>query len=122
MSDDPLLGAPSSDSAHDEVAFDFIKANDFRVIWADGGIGSVTAHGHVHVALYSERPAIPRRQVFRVDAKTGALGDIIPEKTIGRTAYVRELGCDIMMTPGVARTVGEWLIKLADSLESGDEQ
>jgi hypothetical protein len=119
MSDEPLLSVPLDDPALDEVAFDFVKANDFRVVWADGAIGSVTAHGHVHLALYSERPAIPRRQVFKIDPVTGTLGDLIPEKTIGRNAYVRELGCDVMMTPDVARSIGEWLLKLADSMKSG---
>jgi hypothetical protein len=122
MSDDPLLGAPSNEATRDEVAFDFIKANDFRVVWADGAVGSVTAHGHVHMALYSERPAIPRRQVFKVDLATGVLGDLIPEKTIGRNAYVREMGCDVMMTPEVARRIAQWLLKVVDSFESGETQ
>ncbi len=122
MSIDPLLGTPSDETVLDEVAFDFIKANDFRVVWADGAIGSITAHGHVHIALYSERPAIPRRQVFKVDLETGALGELIPEKTIGRNAYVRELACDVMMTPDVARSMGQWLITLADSAGSGETE
>lgn len=116
MPDDPLLRVPS-ETVLDEVAFDFIKANDFRVIWVDGAIGSITAHGHVHIACYSERPAIPRRQVFKVDPVSGTLGDLIPEKTIGRNAYVREMSCDIMMSPDVARSLGQWLITLAESLE-----
>jgi hypothetical protein len=121
MSDDPLLRA-QSETVLDEVSFDFIKANDFRVIWVDGAIGSITAHGHVHLACYSERPAIPRRQVFKVDPETGALGDLIPEKTIGRNAYVREMSCDAMMTPDVARSLGQWLITLADSLDKGETE
>ena len=64
MSDDFLLHVGETKSEPNEVAFDYIKTSDFRIIWADGAIGGPTARGYVHVALYAERPAIPRRQVL----------------------------------------------------------
>src|SRR5450755_4020571 len=91
MSDEPVLAPSTTDVASDEVAFDYIKATDFRVIWVDGAIGGPTAQGHLHVALYAERPAIPRRQVYKLDANTSALGPLVPEKTVGRQAQVREM-------------------------------
>lgn len=119
MSEDSLLETPRNGAASDEVAFDYVKTSDFRVVWADGAIGGRTAQGHIHFALYAERPAIPRRQVFRLNMETSALGDPIPEKTIGRAAYVREMACDVMMTPDVARNLAQWLIQQADSLKPG---
>ena len=42
-----------------EVAIDYIKSPDFRIVWADGVVGSATPNGLIHFALYAERPAIP---------------------------------------------------------------
>ena len=119
MSDDSLLRVGENPTDPGEVAFDYVKTADFRIVWADGGIGGPTAHGHVHLALYAERPAIPRRQVFKIDQATSSLGPLIPEKTITRMAYVREMSCDLMMTPDVARKLGEWLIQQADLMSKG---
>jgi hypothetical protein len=119
MSDESLLRVGENPTELGEVAFDYVKTSDFRVVWVDGAIGGPTAQGHVHVALYAERPAIPRRQVFKIDQDTSTLGPLIPEKTITRMAYVREMSCDLMMTPDVARKVGEWLIQQADLLTKG---
>ena len=115
MSDDTFFRAWGDQPPTNEVAFDYIKANDFRVVWADGVIGGPTAHGHIHFALYAERPAIPRRQVFALNPENATIGALIPEKTIGRVAQVREMACDVMMTPDVARSFGEWLIQLANT-------
>ena len=122
MSDDPLLRTHGNGSASNEVAFDYVKTTDFRVVWADGAIGGPTAHGHIHFALFAERPAIPRRQVFAMDPETAGLGALIPEKTIGRVAQVREMACDVMMTPEAARSLGRWLIQQADAKKPGETQ
>lgn len=100
-----------------EVAFDYVKDSDFRVVWADGIIGGVTPSQHIHFALFSERPAIPRRVVHKVDAN-GALGDPVPEKTVGRNAIIREMSYDVIMSAETALNVGHWLISQADLLRS----
>jgi hypothetical protein len=66
-----------------EIAFEYIKSNLFRVIHADGAIGGVTPSGNLHLAFFSERPAIPRMIVHKRDP-SGTLGPPIPEKTITR--------------------------------------
>jgi hypothetical protein len=119
MSDESLLRVGENQTEPDEVAFDYIKTSDFRITWVDGAIGGPTPRGNVHVALYAERPAIPRRQVFKLDPMTSLIGPLMPEKTITRMAYVREMPCDLMMTPAVARTLGEWLIQQADLMTKG---
>ena len=101
-----------------EVAIDYIKASDFKVIWADGLMGSPTPAGHIHFVLYAERPAVPRRQVHRIDANTGQLGDAIPEKTISRSSIVREMACDVLMSPTTALSVAQWLIDQVNRLQA----
>jgi hypothetical protein len=94
----------------DEIAFDYIKASDFRTFLADGLIGGVTASGFIHFALYTERPALPRRQVHKFDPSSGTLGEPIPEKSISRNSVVREMACDVVMSPDVAISVAEWIV------------
>ena len=65
MATNDMVGG-GGDIKENEVAIDYLKSSDFRVIWADGGVGNVTPNGLVHVAFYAERHAIPRRQVFKL--------------------------------------------------------
>ena len=96
-----------------KVAFDYIKSQYFRVIHADGAIGSITPNGLIHFALYSERPAIPRRLVQPV-SEDGQLGDPIESETESRDSIIREMDVDVMMTLEVAVLVRNWLSERID--------
>jgi len=113
---DPLL-LSGSQIASDEVAIDYIKAADFRVIWADGLIGGATPANLIHFGLYAERPAFPRRQIHKVDQSTFELGPSLPNRTIGRNSVVRELACDVLLTPATALSMAEWLISQVEALK-----
>jgi hypothetical protein len=70
-------GSINKEPSDKEVAFDYLKAPDFRVVWADGIFGTITPNGLLHIAPFAERLAIPRRQVFaieQVDQDVGKLG------------------------------------------------
>jgi hypothetical protein len=121
MTDDPWLD-PQKDPSQGEVAFDYIKAEGFRTIWVDGAIGSATPHGLVHFALYAERPAIPRRQVFALemsDETTGKLGLEVVEKRIARKAIVREMACDVFLSLETAENIGNWLLERVREMKKG---
>ncbi|WP_155905029.1 hypothetical protein [Methylopila sp. M107] len=123
MADEALLD-PAQHPASNELAFDYVKAPDFRVVWADGAIGSLTPQGMVHFALYAERPAIPRRQVFSIGTQNGhagALGPEIQEKRISRRAIVREMACDVFLTAQTAENLAAWLLEQAQQLRKLDE-
>lgn len=112
MTDDtwqnPLKGA-----GENEVAIDYIKAHDFRVVWVDGGVGGITPNGHIHCAVYAERQALPRRQVFHIDMKdgqAGSLGREVLEKQISRGSVVREMACDLFLSPQGAENLANWLL------------
>jgi hypothetical protein len=121
---------PVSEEENQKVAFDYIKSQQFRVIHVDGAIGGVTPSGLLHFALYSERPAIPRRIVHRVDG-SGRLGAGIDELMESRQSIVREMDVDVIATIEVAVSLRDWLTqkiedhetrKLAIEIESGSEQ
>jgi hypothetical protein len=111
---DQSSNEPSGPSAADEVAIDYIKTHDFHVIWADGAIGTITPNRLIHFALYAERQAIPRRQVFaieRVGTNVGRLGPESLEKRISRGSIVREMACDVFMTVEAAENLAKWLLE-----------
>ncbi|WLA78989.1 hypothetical protein [Bradyrhizobium elkanii] len=113
---DPLKGPDKN-----EVAIDYVKAPDFRVMWADGAFGGVTPNGHVHCALYTERYAIPRRQIFKLD-EAGALGPEVVEKQISRGSVVRELSCDLFLSPQTAENLAHWLLSQVALMKKASEE
>lgn len=91
------------------VAFDFIKTSNFRSIRADGAIGGLTPTGNsIHMALYSERNAIPRRIIHELN-EDGSLGDVREEHS--RHSVVREMEVDVFMDIETAQSLKEWLEK-----------
>lgn len=88
------------------VQFDYLKSGQFRVIHVDGAIGGLTPGGLIHMALYSERPAIPQMLKHEM-LEGGTLGP--PVESAGRTAFVREMDVDAVMTPAVAQSLITWL-------------
>ncbi|MCA8907271.1 MAG: hypothetical protein KDA64_05200 [Rhodospirillaceae bacterium] len=116
MSDDPdPPGTPVN-----AVVFDYIKASGFRAVRADGAIGSTTPNGHIHMALYSEREAIPRRTVVAL-TEQGTLGDVVEVQTRG--SIVREMEVDIFLTQEVAESIHAWLgDRIKETKSRGEKQ
>lgn len=107
------------------VAFDYIKSPDFRTVWADGAIGGITPSGLIHFAIYAERPAIPRRQVFELTDEGLAgqkLGAEIIEKRITRDAIVREIPVDVMISVSVAESLAQWLIQQVEAVRRAQDR
>ena len=98
------------------VALEYIKSNLFRVIHADGAIGGVTPAGNIHVAFYSERPAIPRMTVH-LRADDGTLGAPIPDQTVSRAGFIREMDIDIVFNRELVPKLIEWLLKAKTQAE-----
>lgn len=88
------------------IAFDYIKSNFFRVIRADGALGGLTPNGHLHIAFYSERPAIPRRVIHEVK-DDGVLGEVRDIQS--RESIVREMDIDVFLSLEVAQSLHSWL-------------
>lgn len=112
---------PDKGPADNEVAFDYIKGPHFSTVWADGGIASGTPNGLVHLALYAERPALPRRQVYKLDPATKMLGDEVPEKLISRGSIVREMPFDLLMSPETAEDLIDLLQRVLTELKTEED-
>lgn len=90
------------------INFDYVKSSYFRVIRADGAIGAVTPSGHIHFSLYSERPAIPKQIVHKLNAD-GSLGGEISARRVTRGGIVREMDVDVFVSLEAAEGLCGWL-------------
>ncbi len=88
-----------------KVIFHFLKSRFFRVAHVDGVIGSPTPMGHIHMTVFSERPALPQKMEHQI----GPDGEIGEPEITGREGFVREMECDLIMTRSVAENMRQWL-------------
>jgi hypothetical protein len=99
-----------------EVAFHFIKSNFFRVIHVDGMWGGMTPNGNIHITLYNERGAIPKRLVFGFE-EDGTLTDEILKKRESRGGIVREVESELVMDLETAKGFRDWIINAVSEVE-----
>ena len=98
----PLQAKPT----HETVTFHYIKGPDFRTIHIDGAIGGITPSGFLHIAMYCERAAIPKKIVQKL-LPDGSLG---PElERIGKLGVARQMEIDIIVNEATARNLKAWL-------------
>ncbi len=105
----------------DKIAFHYLKSTLFRVIHTDGVVGGVTPSGDLHIALFSQRAAIPQRVVMRTTSG-GGLGEEIEEDGFSRGGIVRELEVDAVLSLSTAKIVRDFLSKQIAQLEAMLEQ
>jgi len=92
-----------------EVAFEYLKSNLFRVISARGAFGGLSPTGHeIHMALFSERRAIPRKTIYEVGPDGKLLKEIMEKREV-RSGFVRELEIDVALDLQTAILIQEWL-------------
>jgi len=99
------------------VRFHYLKAPQFMTIHVDGAIGGLTPSGGIHLALYSERAAIPQETEFFID-ESGKLGDPVPDGEVTRGGIVREMQCDAILNKATAHRLREWLEDQITKLEA----
>ena len=109
MSDKPVDDGRPEEQPPTSVDIHYMKSNLFRVIHADGAVGSLTPRGLLHMTLYNERPAIPKRGVRDISEDQETLSPEKITETIG--GVVRELEVDVMMSETFALELRDWLNK-----------
>ncbi len=100
--------------AQSGVEIHYMKSNHFRVIHADGAVGAITPRGLVHMTLYSERAAIPKRGFRAISVDGQSLESEEFTETIG--GVVRELEVDVLMDKAIVLQIRDWLTRRLDEL------
>jgi hypothetical protein len=96
-----------------KVPFHYIKSNVFRVLHADGAVGSVTPGGLIFLGLYSERAPIPRLMTHEI-TDAGQVGPERVDERISKKGVVREVEVGAMMSAETATQVIAWLQEKID--------
>jgi len=91
-----------------EASFDFIKGAQYRPIHVDGAFGGLgPTSRYIHMAVYSERRAIPT-QITHV-VKDGTLGEELKDRRQERKAFIREVEADLIIDLPTAISIRNWL-------------
>jgi hypothetical protein len=104
----PAAAVPSPD----QLEFDYIKSNFFRVVYVDGVFGGISPRGMMAFAFYNERAPIPRKTaVTMVDGiPQFGPGPTSAERVIDtRTGIVREVETEVVMSIESAEALHRWL-------------
>jgi hypothetical protein len=112
-----IAGSASTmtDERQPRVRFFYIKSNQFRVVHVDGAVGAITPRGNLHIAVYSERPAIPRQTEHELNLETGQLGE--PISTEGKEGVIREMEVDLMLSAQATVELRDWLNKRIEEFD-----
>jgi len=102
----------------DDVKFTYIKSNQFRVIHVDGAAGGINPDGNLTIALWNQRPAIPR-EIWHKSEAGGKLGPEITSRRQTAGGVVREVETSLTLDIRTAVSLFIWLrdrIKEAEAL------
>lgn len=110
-------GQQNGDPAPEErtAIFHYIKSNYFRVVFAEGVIGSPSQSGDgVRISFFNSRTPLPLQVHNRLD-KDGRIGEEI--SVIGRPGVVREVEVEVVLNIDAAKVVRDWLATRIDEAE-----
>lgn len=107
------------------VAFHYVKTNDYRTIGATGAIGGITGQGEIHMNFYTDRPAIPRKAVYRIDDSAAGeqkLGELI-ELDI-KEGGIREIQFGATFSVQTGKEIIDWItqqIQIIEGFQKGNK-
>ena len=100
----------SQDDKASSVTFHYVKSSQFRVLHCDGIAGGLTPNGHIHFAVFSERPAIPQQITHKI-TQANTLGEAIAVQ--GRSGIIRDMEIDVLCTVETAEQLSSgWKLRL----------
>ena len=111
-------GQRTEDGSVETAKFEYVKGNFFRVVHADGIFGGVTPNRNIHMAIFSQRGAIPN--FTEQEIVDGRLGNEIRRE--GKNWVIRELEVDVVMSLDTAHGLRAWLDDKIRLLEDDDDQ
>lgn len=96
------------------IEVNYIKSKDFRYQSATGAWGGANPQGEIIINFFIEREAIPEKTTLHIDKATGKTYE--RKEQTPQKVFERELQSAIVLRADIARSVGEWLVRQADSV------
>jgi hypothetical protein len=104
-----------SEENHKKVCFEYRTSPGYAVYGVSGAHGGLNAFGEMVISFYCERGPIPEREVRTIQAD-GSLS-VNLEPALDNPQVVRDVMFGISMTPGVARSLAQWLMAKTEEYE-----
>jgi hypothetical protein len=105
-------GSPS------KLQFHYIKSNHFRVIHADGLLGSITPKDDIFVTFYNERSPLPDYVSFEI-TPNGEIGkEIEADRVVNSDGVIREMEVGVVFDIDFARSFALWLTEMLQNFEN----
>lgn len=106
-----------------EIEFNYLKSNQFRVIHADGAIGDETPAGKLFIAFYSERHLLPDSQTFKINEDGRLVSEVLEKRKVNSDGDVmREIEIGIMLDVDVAKGFVISLVNLIREIEKDESR
>ena len=91
----------------------YTRNKNFVTTPASGVWGGITPHGLITAEFFLEKKDLPNKTTVEINDE----GKVIRENAQESNNMVRELMSNVILTPEVAKAVGEWLIATANECE-----
>ena len=96
------------------VSFEYKVPPDYKIYATSGVVGGLNAQGEIIVNVFSERGAIPQKEVRKL-RPDHTLGEKV--KTAGKDSIIRHVLFGLSLTPQTARSIAKWLNAKVDQYE-----
>ena len=103
------------------ITFHYLKAPDFRTLFAHGASVGGTTRGEVVLTPYIERVPIPTQTVHELSdvteeggVKRGKVGDQVSQ--VSRDGIIREMDVSVILPLAVAEEIGRLLLAKAEEV------
>lgn len=120
MNENKELQQQDDSPPSEEIRFNYIKSNLFRVVRVDGIWAGITPNLDIHINLCSERFPIPQQTLHKIDPD-GAIGEEIVDARISRDGIVREVEVGAVMNISTAKSLIELLQEIIEQVEKVTE-
>jgi hypothetical protein len=91
-----------------QIKFNYLKSGGYRVVHAEGVIGSLTPRLSIHMSFWNERFPIPQQVVHAVN-EDGVVGEEIKSERKSREGIIRDVQVGVQMDLDTAKALRKWL-------------
>ena len=95
-----------------KLKIEYTKSKNYAIAPITGVIGGVSPSGLVQCELFAEKANIAKDHELEINEK-----GIPVSQQVQIGLFTRELQSSLLITPAVAKNIGQWLIKTAEEAE-----
>lgn len=94
-------------SKNEEIEFKYIFDDEYRPVYANGVYGGPNPHGELVLNFFTERWAIPKKELVNIDESGKSCGDKLTEPQ--KLPVVRTISCGVIINKETASQIYDWL-------------